>query len=882
MKYAMDDQSTHSNESKHDSNRKKAGWFKSVFRWIDAYVMGYDVFVSYAWSDGRTYAANLVAALKKRKYRCFLDSSEYKVGTDLNRDAKRAVKLSSAAAIIITPNALQSEHVRKEIFLFDDLEKPLVPIDINETMYMEVKTEGAAVRWDLSTTILNVAGNSNAKDKAEIENILTRISRDSKIQIAESSPTIPSDSTIDSLCQRFSFARNTTRRLRVFAGVTLLLLGLTAVAYQQRATAINARIESDNNFANGLFRAFDDSDSLDRREINALWELPYLTPETRSLFLKRCTFDDESLFRFHAHSAPIVKGLVGLNKELFELEVQPLLSKGALNRLRKTNDTLLVARGADYLARFGLKADAVAALSIVQVRIQSETNETKKRALLKVFAELVQPESKELQAVFESRLNRLREETHSSAEDDSTDEVLATLIPKLSLMQCDALAEAFEYPTDRKTENPYVWSLLARELNEDLEGTLVNHLLDNCFFGQLDYLDLENIFPRHISAADTSKIDKIASLILESDDWSKDALKLQVVAPHVSKDIAFDIADEVQKFISDEKNSVGYPQRLLRLLLRLNVDEKSLSQFGHAIHGRLVKSNEWSDTKELIMALPSRVLSDVANSEQLLEELCKKIPSDIPLSEQVIYKMELKHAYGQDDLEQDLSELIGAIEHHLGHPPGRLEFLARSGPPIPNELITSSVERNLASDTYGPDWMHIRELARYLRGFIDSASNEQQELICDWIIEILKKHLDFDGMEAVYTLAELSLVAEHISSQNQSQQMAALLVEILTAEVDEKLLEAVLAHKKVFQTSQLLEILKFPTCPEQDFDNSQLVKTIVQRISVERGSAPQTSFDSVWQLHNWLTANSTGADNVIENIDAPVAPDTLIYQLGTK
>ena len=96
----MDDQSTQSNGSDHDSKRKNAGWFKSVFRWLDAYVMGYDVFVSYTWSDGRTYAENLVAALKKRKYRCFLDSSEYKVGTDLNRDAKRAVKLSSAAAIL--------------------------------------------------------------------------------------------------------------------------------------------------------------------------------------------------------------------------------------------------------------------------------------------------------------------------------------------------------------------------------------------------------------------------------------------------------------------------------------------------------------------------------------------------------------------------------------------------------------------------------------------------------------------------------------------------------------------------------------------------------------------------------------------------------------
>jgi len=176
---------------------KKQGAVSQFVRWIDAYIMGYDVFVSYTWSDGRQYAERLASALKKKRYRCFLDSSEYKAGADLNRDARRAVRRSSAAAIVITPSALRSHHVRKEILLFDQAEKPLVPIDVKETMYVRQDTNGDGELWSHSSNIAQMLADVDETQRKEIQNVLDRISRDTKIQITEGSAEQPSPSRVE-------------------------------------------------------------------------------------------------------------------------------------------------------------------------------------------------------------------------------------------------------------------------------------------------------------------------------------------------------------------------------------------------------------------------------------------------------------------------------------------------------------------------------------------------------------------------------------------------------------------------------------------------------------------------------------------------------------
>jgi TIR domain-containing protein len=208
-------------------------WIIGFIRWIDAYLIGYDIFVSYTWSDGRDYARALVAELKRKRYRCFLDSSEYKAGSDLNRDAKRAVWLSSAAAIVVTPSALRSHHVRKEIRLFDESEKPLVPIDVDGTMYVPDSSDGKTMRWIPSPVIEEIIRTTHADEQQDIQHTFERISRDRKIQIAEGSKEKPSSQTIEKLCELFSFTRRVTRRLRLISAACLLLVVLAGIAVYQ-------------------------------------------------------------------------------------------------------------------------------------------------------------------------------------------------------------------------------------------------------------------------------------------------------------------------------------------------------------------------------------------------------------------------------------------------------------------------------------------------------------------------------------------------------------------------------------------------------------------------------------------------------------------------
>jgi WD40 repeat protein len=209
---------------------RKTGVVPNIIRLLDAYLMGYDVFVSYAWLDGRRYAEKLVAALQANRYRCFLDSSEYQVGTDLSRDAQRAVRVSNSAAIVVTPASLQSRHVRREIELFDESDEPLVPIDINQTLHVRSVRADGTEKWIQSPAVSIILASVSAPEAAEILATIDRISRDKRIQISESQTDEPSQSTVDALCKRFSFSRRVTRRLRVISAACVILVLLTGIA----------------------------------------------------------------------------------------------------------------------------------------------------------------------------------------------------------------------------------------------------------------------------------------------------------------------------------------------------------------------------------------------------------------------------------------------------------------------------------------------------------------------------------------------------------------------------------------------------------------------------------------------------------------------------
>lgn len=211
--------------------------FLNFLKLVDGYLMGYDVFISYTWKDGRQYAEQLAYLLKQKHYRCFLDSSEYKVGDDLNRDAQRAVRWSRALAVVVTEKALCSQHVRSEIELFEGAKKQVVPIDVAETLYQIETGKNQEITYRISAVISRILKHSVDKDLKSIQASFELIGRDRKLQIEEPNIKCPSDSTIDLLCQRFDFTRKVSRRLRIIGVTCVVLFALTITSLLARNEA---------------------------------------------------------------------------------------------------------------------------------------------------------------------------------------------------------------------------------------------------------------------------------------------------------------------------------------------------------------------------------------------------------------------------------------------------------------------------------------------------------------------------------------------------------------------------------------------------------------------------------------------------------------------
>lgn len=99
-----------------------------VLNWFADVLLGYDVFVSYAWRDGREYARRLVGALSEQGYRCFLDDSEIPSGSDLTETVPLSLRRSSSLVVVVTEAAVASHHVAGEIRSFASSSRPLIPI----------------------------------------------------------------------------------------------------------------------------------------------------------------------------------------------------------------------------------------------------------------------------------------------------------------------------------------------------------------------------------------------------------------------------------------------------------------------------------------------------------------------------------------------------------------------------------------------------------------------------------------------------------------------------------------------------------------------------------------------------------------------------------
>src|SRR6185369_2151597 len=103
--------------------------FKSLFRLL----FRYDIFISYARSDGKEYAIKLRDQLKQLDFSCFLDFDELPAGNSLNKTLKRAISKSATLVIVGTGRAVKSRYVELEVEEFGKTGRPIIPIDIEGT-----------------------------------------------------------------------------------------------------------------------------------------------------------------------------------------------------------------------------------------------------------------------------------------------------------------------------------------------------------------------------------------------------------------------------------------------------------------------------------------------------------------------------------------------------------------------------------------------------------------------------------------------------------------------------------------------------------------------------------------------------------------------------
>lgn len=119
-----------------EPSRDRAGlreWIRRIRGNLVDRLLGYDVFISYAWVDGRAYAESLSAALRQRaswrkRLVVFLDDTEMAAGSPLRATIGRALQRSGLLVVVATPMAFRSGHVADEVRTFKLLDKNIVPI----------------------------------------------------------------------------------------------------------------------------------------------------------------------------------------------------------------------------------------------------------------------------------------------------------------------------------------------------------------------------------------------------------------------------------------------------------------------------------------------------------------------------------------------------------------------------------------------------------------------------------------------------------------------------------------------------------------------------------------------------------------------------------
>lgn len=109
--------------------------------------VGGGVFISYAHADNATVAP-VVEVVKGSGREVWIDKGGIQPGDNWAGEIVRGIKASRGVMVMCSPNAFESDHIKREVYLADRYKKPMLPVFIAEAQPPEdFEYFFASVQW---------------------------------------------------------------------------------------------------------------------------------------------------------------------------------------------------------------------------------------------------------------------------------------------------------------------------------------------------------------------------------------------------------------------------------------------------------------------------------------------------------------------------------------------------------------------------------------------------------------------------------------------------------------------------------------------------------------------------------------------------------------
>ena len=184
-----------------------------------AWLLGRDVFISYAREDGSDYAVALAEGLARRGLTCWLDQWGSHPSRELPEKLKRDLRRSATFALVGTHCAIASKAVKDELDIFLQTRKYVIPISVDDT---HRQPQWFAAIGGLSLSLERGAEEGSVGTRA------------------------PSTAVLDRIANAVGYWRQSRRVLVVFAAFVVLSIALAAGALWASWNAEQHRVEAEN------------------------------------------------------------------------------------------------------------------------------------------------------------------------------------------------------------------------------------------------------------------------------------------------------------------------------------------------------------------------------------------------------------------------------------------------------------------------------------------------------------------------------------------------------------------------------------------------------------------------------------------------------------